>query len=162
MNSNKITPLHYKSSLTSPTGFCLNHLTEDELERLKERAEKLKQRIKHERVNRPIDFEMVDETVQIIKRLYVDLAAFYDMQRVQKVPLKNVLIINDMISIAKGDEVVMPLSVRLSVTGGSNHDYPAVRPFSNNRFLWLSNALQNNFLNLINITLYVLGDNHES
>lgn len=150
--------LHAKSSVVSPTGFSLAHLTEEEVERLKETACELRKRFDQKGGMYLQDFDTLKNSVKLIKELFVDPRAFMSMQMAKKVPTALVEMINDMISIAKGTKTVMPVALRHSYVESSNTPYPKLPDFNNARFIWLETALKNNYSHLMEITLYVLGE----
>lgn len=159
MNSNQ---LHVQSSIVSETGFSLRHLSEEEFTKLKSAAIDLRRKLAGAKSYAVTDFDTLDEAIQLIKSTFVNLDAFLGMQVVGKVQVVNVELINDMISIAKGNVNTVPIELRVSSDVDGRVGYPKLEKLGYNSFIWLDLAIKTNFSQLIKRTFYVLGEHDES
>lgn len=159
MNSSQ---LHVQSSIISDTGFSLRHLSEEEFTKLKSQAVDIRRKLTGTNNYKVTDFDTLDECIQLIKSTFINLDSFLGMQVVGKVPVVNVELINDMISIAKGNVNSVPIELRVSSNVDGRVGYPNLEKLGYNSFIWLDLAIKTNFSQLIKRTLYVLGEHDES
>jgi hypothetical protein len=154
--------LHSVSTVVSPTGFALFHLSQDEVDSLKEKASDLRKDLTKDTPYQLTDFNTLDKAVEIIKKLFPNLNGFANMQVAVRAPVMNVELINDMISIAKGKQAIVPIEFRVGLGEDTRTTYPKLEDILDNRFLWIETAFKTNFPQLIKRTLYVLGEHNES
>lgn len=162
MNSSTVVKLHVKSSVVSETGFYLYHLEADEIDQLKLDAKELREIFESKRSYNLTNFTELNKSVKLIKSLFVDINAFSQLQLSKKTPVVNIELINDMISIAKGEKVIVPIELRVSAGEDFRSEYPELKSLAHSNFLWLDTAFKTNFSQLIKRTLYVLGEHNES
>lgn len=154
--------LHSVSSIVSPTGFALHHLSDEDVDSLTSKAQALRKRLAAKNDYRLRNFDDVDASVEILKGLFPSLNGFANMQIAKRAPVTNVELINDMISIAKGKKVIVPIEMRVSTGEDTRTTYPKVDAIADTNFLWIETAFKTNFSQLIKRALYVLGEHDES